>query len=132
MLNIYSHKNLYTYVYIYTYKNTYTYENLHFFSIPILNQWEVHGIIQEMMLGQLTCHLEKHRLNICILYMSQTTKNKTSKWKSQKQKYKSPRRKHKVLKNNLNSADSFSKYTKLQTQKKLINWITVLKKSWFF
>ena len=52
MLNIYSHKNLYTYVYIYTYKNTYTYENLHFFSIPILNQWEVHGIIQEMMLGQ--------------------------------------------------------------------------------
>lgn len=30
-----------------------------FFSIPILNQWEVHGIIQEMMLGQLSCHLEK-------------------------------------------------------------------------
>lgn len=74
MLNIYSHKNLYTYVYIYTYKNTYTYENLHFFSIPILNQWEVHGIIQEMMLGQLTCHLEKHRLNICILYKQPKTK----------------------------------------------------------
>lgn len=53
------------------------------------------------------------------MYTLQTTKNKNSKWKSQKQKYKSPRRKHEVLKNNLNSADSFSKYTKLKTQKKI-------------
>lgn len=65
--------------------------------------------------------------------MSQTTKNKNSKWKPQKQSHKSPRRKHEILKNNLNGGNSFPKYyTKFQTQKKLINWITFLKNPDFF
>lgn len=98
MLNIYPHKNLYSYTYVYIYinKNTYTYENLHFFSIPILNQWEVHGIIQEMMLGQLSCHLEKHRLNIFNMYTLHVTNNQKQKFQMKTPKVKPQKSKKKA------------------------------------